>query len=220
MRRKTYSTFECLKQCLDLNKLTRGAFNIAYENFILTPDEYLFLNEDEMSIEMLKDNIKIDLGAFGKGYAVDITERILKEWGIDNVLIHGGFSSVKAVGVPTALNGWQVSISNPNNSSQIISQFALKDFSISGSGIKKGIHIIDPLTKQPVMNKTGTWALSKSAAVSDALSTAFIILDNNIIKEICDENEDIYALALTGNEFITKDDIFVAGKPGMFNILV
>ena len=212
-------TFECLRQSIEMNRVTMGAFDITYAKGLKrNGGNNLVLHEEEMSAARADAETCIDLGGIGKGYAVEKAEEILKEWGLATALMSGGFSSVKAVGAPEGFDGWPVSISNPINNTETLLSFLLKDSSISGSGIKKGMHIIDPLTGQPAMSKTGSWAIAKSAIVSEALSTAFIILDNDKVSEICGKNDQFYAIIL--NEDYPGTDIFITGESGMIRKLI
>jgi thiamine biosynthesis lipoprotein len=55
---------------------------------------------------------------------------------------------------------------------------------LSGSGLAvKGQHILDPRTSQPATRQQRTWALCDSAAESDALSTACMVLNEAEIHE-------------------------------------
>ncbi len=59
---------------------------------------HLQLDEAEQSVKVLDVVPKVDLGAIGKGYAVDRMIALLKEWDVRNVLVHGGTSSVFGLG--------------------------------------------------------------------------------------------------------------------------
>src|SRR5208283_1650695 len=57
-------------------------------------------------------------------------------------------------------------------------RYWLKNVSLSGSGLAvKGKHILDPRTGQPARRQNRAWALTETAAESDALSTACMVLD-------------------------------------------
>ena len=47
---------------------------------------------------------------------------------------------------------------------------------ISGSGVEKGSHIIDPRSGRPVQNSVAAWSVAETGAVADALSTAFMVM--------------------------------------------
>jgi thiamine biosynthesis lipoprotein len=62
---------------------------------------------------------------------------------------------------------------------------------LSGSGFQvKGAHIMDPRTLRPVPVKDSrSYALAPSAALSDALSTAFMILSEAEVAALCKRYE-------------------------------
>ena len=66
--------------------------------------------------------------------------------------------------------------------------------SLSGSGVAvKGPHLIDPRTGLPATRTTRVWALAGSAAMSDALSTAFFIMSDSEIANFCAQHPEIGA---------------------------
>jgi thiamine biosynthesis lipoprotein len=61
----------------------------------------------------------------------------------------------------------------------------LKNGSLSGSGLAvKGRHIVDPRTGEPAARTNRAWALSPTAAESDALSTAAMVLDEANVSNV------------------------------------
>jgi thiamine biosynthesis lipoprotein len=212
-------TFKCLKISSRLYTETKGAFDITIGPLLncwrnddgtdRTPSQeelelarqntgtHLFkLNEDEHTIELMSGDIKIDLGGVGKGYAVDKVAELLREWSIDIALISGGYSSVLALDAPVDVKGWPLSLSNPANRKQILSRVFLHNRAISGSGIRKGPHIIDPRSMQPVSDKHAAWSSAPDAATADALSTAFMIMIPDEIEQYCNNHEDTMALVI------------------------
>lgn len=210
--------FECIKHSLHLNKMTHGAFDIAFESWRQnslngkhpstqpqnisseshrqrTPVDRLLLDENHHSVQLLSDSIRLDLGGIGKGYALDRMAKLLHEWEIPSALIHGGMSSVLALAEPPGEEGWPVTLSNPQNK-KILARIDLKGRSLSGSGLRKGDHIIDPRTGQPVEGRFAAWASTPDGATSDALSTAFMVMTFEEIKETCLSHPDIQALVV------------------------
>ncbi|MHC4757992.1 MAG: FAD:protein FMN transferase [Planctomycetota bacterium] len=215
-------TFECLSLAKDISSLTKGAFDptigllydcwLDEDNNLLEPTpsqlssarkntgmNLLELDQTDYTAKLLSDNIRVDLGAIGKGYALDQIARLLKDWSIDKALLHGGFSTLLAMAPPKDKTGWPVTISSPWQSHKNLAQLYLANRSLSISGLLKGPHIIDPRTAQPLKTKKMTWASSQTAAKTDALSTAFMVMTLDEIKEFCTENP--YVLAVT----VTKD---------------
>jgi FAD:protein FMN transferase len=228
-------TFECLVECANLYGKTNGAFDITIGSLmkcwldrnksLRNPSKeeidsakqktgffHLQLDETDFSVTMVSGPVLLDLGGFGKGFVVDRMAELLIEWSLTKFLIHGGKSSVLAGHAPDGEKGWQVTITNPF-SNQIIEEIWIKNQAMSGSGLQKGYHIIDPRTGLPVKKNRATWTFSLRASICDGLSTAFLILDQEEIKEYCKIHHDIKAIFVTGpnEEHLKADQIFKFG---------
>ena len=183
------STFECLQISIEMCKQTNGAFDITLGN------NSMKLDEINHTIELLDDNIKIDLGAIGKGCAADRMGQLLGEWGIDTAMISAGQSTILPIGIPAGLSGWPVTLSNPIDN-EIFNKLYLSDKALSASGLQKGSHITNPRTGKPVKSRLACWATAKLAAVADALSTAFMVMSLDEIEAFCESHADISALII------------------------
>lgn len=209
-------TFNCLSRGIELYYKTKGAFNIACgallkcwlnsDYTLKTPTDYeidnalklsrienISINKEDYSLEILLEGTTIDLGAFGKGYALDIVSDIFIEWNINCALISAGRSSIKAIGVSSGNTDWQISISNPIDD-KVLKTFSVSDISLGASGVIKGRHIINTIKGYPEINNYASWVFSKSAADADAFSTACMILNNEATKEIVDENFSVLVM--------------------------
>jgi thiamine biosynthesis lipoprotein len=218
-------TFECLQLCICLSNQTGGAFDVTVGSLMecwLNEDKTLRLpcvegleqarqhtgmhlvklDETKHTVELLTSPIRIDLGGIGKGYAVDRMAELLRDWSIDTALINGGCSSVLALGSPGNTKGWHLTLSNPANHKQILTNLYLKDRAVSGSGLLKGPHTINPITGQPVKGKTNAWACAPTAATADALSTAFMVMPADQIEQYCSSHPDIMAMVVSKDKII------------------
>jgi thiamine biosynthesis lipoprotein len=222
--------FDCLEACIHLYEVTDGAFDISAGPLIdlwrnkekYQPQDFELQREmhtAKKSLEnlriirirhevyLLDDTIFLDLGGYGKGYAIDQIANLLSDWSIRQTLIHGGRSTVLALDAPGGLDGWPISISHPQNPDQIIETQSLKYRSLSGSGIKKGAHILDPISGYPVEDKLGAWAGAPSAALSDALSTSFMIMSPPAIEEYIGTHAGVSALLILPRDNPPGDEI-------------
>lgn len=213
------AAFECLQQCAKLYDETGGTFDVTIgflRDYWLNKNakfrnpsgkelrlisqrtgmHHLQLDETQYSVKIRTGPICIDLGGFGKGYAVDQMAKLLLDWELDTFLIHGGTSSVLTIGAPPNTKGWPLSISNPFNNQKKLETVFLKNQAMSGSGMRKGLHIIDPRTAQPVKHKGIAWAFAPTAAISDALSTAFMIMTPDEIDTYCSKHPEIKAMII------------------------
>lgn len=210
--------FACLTECRQLYQDTGGVFDISAGRLLACwrsagdalhqPDPaelaaaraatgmaHLFL--DDKSFTARSDiALALDLGGYGKGYALDRAAETLREWDIECFLLHGGRSTVLAGSAPAGLDGWPVTLSHPRNPPQQLARLALREMSLSGSGLQKGAHIIDPRSGHPVTEPLAAWSLAPSGAVSDALSTAWMIMAPEAIARYCQQHPATGALLL------------------------
>jgi len=144
--------------------------------------DLITVNEDEMTVTVQADFLQLDLGAVGKGYALDQCARLLEESDVGGALLNAGESSLLAVG-GTPDGGWPIRLhlDEPR-------PFALADASLSCTGFEvKGSHLMDPRTGQPVPVKAQrSYVKAPTTALSDALSTAFMLMDSADIEALCD----------------------------------
>ncbi|MCK9280747.1 MAG: FAD:protein FMN transferase [Melioribacteraceae bacterium] len=229
-------SFNCLEYSQTLYDLTDGAFNIAsgaLYNCWLNPDKSLknpttaeielaaqksdisnIILYDDYSVGIKKEGTVIDLGAFGKGYSIDVAYEMLKYWGIESAFLSAGQSSIRAFSNNNYSEGWDISISNQNNYDQKVYNCKLRNMSIGSSGLSKGNHIIDTKKMKPVEEKRGVWVFTGSAAEADALSTAFMILDYDLIKTILKCLENTGVIIIEPNQVTKVSDIVMLGEIG------
>jgi thiamine biosynthesis lipoprotein len=143
--------------------------------------------------------LNLDLGAVGKGYALDRAIEILEDWSIANAIVHSGTSTALAIGPgPQARKpGWLVGIATAWKCPGAPREIRLRNRSISGSGTEvKGDHIIDPRTGRPARGHLAAWASHPTAAVSDALSTAFLVMETDEVGRYCRSHPEVWALVI------------------------
>ncbi len=215
-------SFECLRISAAIHAQTGGAFDITIGSLFKcwrnkdgtlrepsaeeldfarkrTGTHLLQLDEVSHTVQLLAAPVLVDLGGVGKGYAVDRMAELLREWSIDIALISGGYSSVLALDAPPGMEGWPLTLSNPDNHNQILARPRLRNCALSGSGVQKGRHIIDPRTGRPVKGKRAAWSSAPDAATADALSTAFMIMSQDEIERYCSEHPDALAMIIIEN---------------------
>ncbi len=73
------------------------------------------LDESSFSVRFERDGVMLDLGAIGKGYAIEQAVELLREAGIVSALIHGGTSTLYAIGHPPQADAWKIEIADPRS---------------------------------------------------------------------------------------------------------
>jgi thiamine biosynthesis lipoprotein len=227
--------YECLRLSARLYAETNGAFDVTIGSLLrcwLNEDRTLRnpsqqelnlarqrtgmnlikLNEAKFSVELLAGPVQVDLGGIGKGYALDVMAELLRDWSIETAVLHGGFSTVLAMHAPAGAKGWPLTLSNPLNRSQTLAFLHLQDRAVSGSGVQKGWHIIDPRTARPAEGKPAAWSCARDGATADVLSTAFIVMSPEEIEQYCARHPDVLAMViLKRQEEEQKDKILHFG---------
>jgi len=204
------STLECLVIARHMFDLTGGAFDIS----IGTGLPSLELDAEDFLVRATTDGVQVDLGGIGKGYAVDLMAELLEEWELRRALVHGGFSSVLALEAPVGLDGWPLTLSDPAVPSRVLTRLSMRQAALSASGVRKGDHIVDPRTGEPVRGRLAAWAALPRperagveapgnqgprlapGAVADALTTAFMLLSGEEIAAICERSPGLEAWVL------------------------
>ena len=159
----------------------------------------------------LQNEIRINLGGIGKGYALDQATDLLWEHGVHDFVFHGGQSSVVARGsqseeganeaeVPA---GWTIGLSHPTLPDTRLAEIFLHNQALGTSGTgRQGFfhdgrrygHIIDPRTGWPTDHCLSSTVISDRAAMSDALATAFFVMHPEEVASYCQQHPEIKAI--------------------------
>ena len=147
------------------------------------------LDPKHRTVRFLRPGVMLDLGAIGKGYAVERAVELLREAGVASAILHGGTSTVYAIGHPPQASAWNVALEypakKPEASPLLIAVVSLKDEALSVSAVwgksfefkgKTYGHIIDPRSGQPASRAVLSAVVLPSATETDALSTALLTL--------------------------------------------
>jgi thiamine biosynthesis lipoprotein len=200
----TLAAWDCLSLAKSVHAETDGAFDITIGPLMhlwRTPDGQLRepeegrlelarqsvgsglfeLQEDGCRVQVLADHMVFDLGAVGKGYALDQAVQVLQDWSITHAFLNAGDSTLLALDGPEGEAAWPVTLAE-GHLEKTLSQQAL-----SGSGFMvQGAHLMNPRTLRPVpLQDKRSYAIAPTAALSDALSTAFMIMSEEEIRNLC-----------------------------------
>lgn len=153
----------------------------------LTGMKNIRFDPDPGTVELMRPGVELNFGAIGKGYALDRAAAVLRNpWKVPSALVHGGTSSVYAIGnSPDETGGWMIGIRDPGDDAGCIGAVWLHDQGLATSGGrhrffeaegKRWGHILDPRSGRPAEGMRSVTVVAPTAAEADALSTAFFIM--------------------------------------------
>lgn len=217
------ATLACIQTGLEVGRLTGGAFDLTVGALLsgrqpwdATPlgaelyqprlgpvtvgMDLIAVNPELNAVAVLADNVEIDLGGIGKGYALDEAAQLLRDWGIARAMLSAGLSTMLPVGEPPA-EGWRMRVIEPRNEKQVLAHFRTFDRAVSTSSWSPDQpHILDPTTGEPATHYLAAWSMAPSAAWADALSTAFLVMPPESIEALCRERPEVCGMLLSDQD--------------------
>jgi thiamine biosynthesis lipoprotein len=186
-------------------RLTGGAFDITYAavgqlydyraGTRPTPEalaravravgwRFLALDRGARTVRFTRPGMRIDLGGFAKGYAVDNAARILRGLGIRHAMVSAGGDS-RVIGDRRG-RPWTIGIRDPRGGpADVVAVLPLEEVSISTSGDYERFfdaggerfhHLIDPATGRSPASVRSVTVLAEDGLTSEALSKAVFVL--------------------------------------------
>lgn len=194
--------------------------NKAEIELALSGVNYNSIQTDGNKVKISK-NQQIISGSFAKAMAVDVLISYLKGQGVTDAIINAGGSTIAAIG--NTESNWSVNLPHPFIDGTKTAAIPLNNccFSMSGSRNnfieidgKRYSHIINAKTGWPSAN-VQTGVLSKSALVSDILSTALFALNEKdfqpVVKSLKKLHDfDAYLITSEGSILTTGYNAFNA----------
>ena len=218
--------FGLLERAVSLSRLTGGAYDVTAgalsevwgfvrgpkrvpapdvlaEALARTGWRHLQLDPVNHTVSFDRPGLQINLGSIGKGYAIDRAVQVIRNhWVPTSALVHGGQSSLYALGSPPGRFGdrWEISLRNPFRPETPLGVLRLRNRGMGTSGgafqnfVADGKvfgHILDPRTGEPANGPASVTVLAPSAAEADALSTAFFLLGPEAAADFVARNPDV-----------------------------
>ena len=195
--------FELLEQSIVFSELSDGAFDITYAGAghlydyrrRIRPSEeeltiaraaigyrHLQLDRKARTVRFARAGVRIDLGGFAKGHAVDRAGAILRQHGVRHAAVSAGGDS-RLLGDRCG-RPWTVGVRDPDRAGELVALLPLLDVAVSTSGdyeryfddgAERFHHLIDPSTGRPARSVRSVTVIARDGLTSEALSkTVFV----------------------------------------------
>lgn len=219
-------TYEALELSLAYYKQTDGYFNIAIGK--ITKDLYRFgederiasqneLENSSASIEglvfnkyeaFLKNDIKIDLGGMGKGFAVDKVSEFLLQNKVQKAVIALS-GDIRCIG------SCNIIVNNPLDSVHPLATFVMHNSGVSTSGnynryvkTTKYNHLINPKTKKSQQKFLSITLISRlPSATLDAYATAASVMPTQKAYQFLDSQQLGYIILQADKKLVVSENI-------------
>ena len=175
----------------------------------------LVLDEEAGTVYFADDQLQLDVGSVGKGYAVEMVARAAEERGLASAILSVG-GNVRTIGHKPDGSRWTAGIQDPWASAELAGQVVndapylvsvyMKDMALVTSGDyqrfyevdgKRYNHIIDPDTLMPADHLSAVAVLVPDSGLGDCLSTGLFCLsleDGQALVESLDGVEAMWML--------------------------
>jgi len=221
--------FDLVTRAIKISEITDGAFDISYASMdkiwkfdgsmkTMPTEEAIkksvakigykniILNQQDQSIFLKLEGMKLGLGGIGQGYIADkVKDKLLANGCLSGIVNVSG--DINAWGKQSNQKPWTVGIVNPMNKNKVFATFPLENSSVETSGnyekyvMFNGIrysHIIDPRTGYPAQGVVSVSVFAKQTEIADALATGIFVLGVEVGLDLVNQ--------LKGIECIIVDD--------------
>jgi len=203
-----WEIFDLIERSLRISKITDGYFDISYggidksfwnfdkemkelpnpelikRHLKLVNYQNIILNQDNQTVFLKEEGMRIGFGGIGKGYAAEMAKQVLQKCGVHSGIVN---ASGDLTTWGTQMNGksWTVGIADPDNSRQPFSYMNITDMAVATSGNyekfvmingKKYSHTINPKTGMPVLGVKSVTVFCPNAEIADAMATPVSIM--------------------------------------------
>ena len=238
--------FDLVERALEYSLLTRGAFDISYAAVGQLYDyregrrpgeaelaaaraaigfKQLHLDRERRTLRFGAKGMRIDLGGFAKGHAVDNAVRLLRRRGIEHAIVSAGGDS-RVIGDRRG-RPWSVAIADPRAKGEVVAVLPLVDTSISTSGDYERFfeervdgrtvrhhHVIDPATGRSPAHVRSVTVLAEDGLTAEALSKAVFVLGAERGLALIETLPGIDAVVIDGDgRLAASSGLLDAGSP-------
>jgi FAD:protein FMN transferase len=226
---------------IEFSQLSDGAFDITYASVghlydyrerIKPSDEAiasaraavgyrnLILDKKAKTIRFARAGVRIDLGGFAKGHAVDNAAAILRRRGIRHAFVSAGGDS-RVIGDRRG-RPWTIGVRHPRRAGEMVAVLPLEDVAISTSGDyeryfeQDGVrchHVIDPKTGTSPGAVHSVTIVAADGLTTEGLSKSVFVLGVEKGMRLVESQPDVDAVVVDAAGVLHYSSGLLAGAP-------
>jgi thiamine biosynthesis lipoprotein len=233
--------YDIIARSIEFSELSGGAFDITFASaghlydyrLRIRPDEEqlaqaraaigwrnLLLDPRASTIRFARPGVRIDLGGFAKGLAVDNGAAILRRRGIRHAIVTAGGDSYilgDRRGRP-----WTIGIRDPRHADRMAAVLPLADVALSTSGDyeryfdEDGVrhhHLIDPATGRSPGGVRSVTVIARDGLTSEALTKCVFVMGTDRGMRLVESLEGVDAVAIDAQGALHYSSGLLAGGP-------
>jgi len=234
--------FDLLARSLAFSELSGGAFDITYASAghlydyrrRVRPSDAqleaaraaigyrnLDLDPATRSVRFTRDGVRIDLGGFAKGYAVECGAAILAARGVQHAVVAAGGDS-RLLGDRCG-RPWTIGVRDPRREGEVVAVLPLQDVAVSTSGDyeryfddgdERCHHLIDPRTGKSPHAVHSVTVIAPDGLTSEALSKTVFVLGAEAGIRIIESLPDVDAVVVDAAGRLHTSAGLLAGDAG------
>jgi len=143
------------------------------------------ISSQNQTVELLKNEMRLDLGGIAKGYAADIALKVLKQNGVSRAMVDASGDIVLGDPPPDQC-GWKIGIASSDDEKSNLDRYLLlHNMAVATSGDalqhveiagKRYSHIVDPRTGLGLTDQSRVTVIATNGITADSLASAISVL--------------------------------------------
>lgn len=172
------------------------------------------IDEENSTVFLTKRGMKLDLGGIAKGFIVERSQEIARQFSLKGMFINAG-GDISILGEKPSGEKWRVAIQSPRDPQKWVAILEIEGGNVTTSGDyeryfeeegKLFHHILDPQEGFPADELSSVTILAPDVVTADALSTAVFVLGKDKGLQLLESLEGIEGVIID-----KQGEIFVSG---------
>jgi FAD:protein FMN transferase len=223
--------FDLIQRSLKISNLTQGAFDITYgsidkslwnfdtkmtslpdaataKNMVRLIDyQKVMLNQNEQTVFLQEEGMRIGFGGIGKGYAAEMAKQLMIREGVKSGVVNASGDLTTWGNQPNGKQ-WTIGIADPNHKNKTFSSLNISNMAVATSGNyekfvlingKRYSHTINPKTGLPITGIKSVTIIAPNAELADSLATPVTVMGVKVGLDLINQIKGIACVIIDDN---------------------